>query len=75
MGCKIPLGQAWETMGNNGLGNLWVARYHWDKLGKQREAMDLVTFGLDTTTGTGLGSNGKQQIGDNFEGGNYFANS
>ena len=29
-------------------------------LGKQREVVDLVTFGLEETTGTSAGSNGKQ---------------
>ena len=31
-------------------------------LGKQWETMDLVTFGLESTTGTGSGNNGKQYI-------------
>ena len=33
----------------------------WDKLGRQREAIDLVTFGLGITVGTRLGANGWQR--------------
>ena len=55
-------GRAWETMGNNGFGNFRAGHYHWDRLGRQWETMDLVTFGLGITTGTGLGGNGRQYM-------------
>ena len=53
-----------------GLGNFRAGNHHWDTLGRQREAMDLVTFGLGITTGTGwdtTGHNGTHLLEDNFE--------
>ena len=47
--------RARETMGNNGLGNFRAGDYHWDTLGRQLEAMALLTFGLGITFRTGSG--------------------
>ena len=56
------LGHAWEATGGNGFGNFRAGNHYCDTLGRQREAMNLVTFKLGTTTATGLGGNGKQWI-------------
>ena len=64
-GWEVPLTQTRETMGNHGFGNFGAGNYHRDRLGKPWETMDLVTFGLATTTGAGWDT-----MGDNFEAGN-----
>ena len=51
-----------EAVGGDGFGNFWVGHTTGAWLGKQWEATDLVTFGLDIPLGAGLGSNGKQRI-------------
>ena len=59
-GWEPPLRHAWEARGGNGFGNFRAGNHHCDTLGKQRDAMDLVTFRLGTTTATRLGGNGRQ---------------
>ena len=56
------MGHAWQATGRNGFGNFRAGQHHWDTLGRQRGAMDLVTFGLGITTGTRLGGNARQWI-------------
>ena len=45
-----------EATGGNGFGNFRAGNHYWDTLGRQREAMDLVTFGLGITTWDTLGT-------------------
>ena len=49
------MGHAWEATGGNGFGNFRPGNHYCDTLGREREAMDLVTFRLGTTTGTAKG--------------------
>ena len=58
-GWKSLLGHTWEATGGNGFGNFRAGNHYWDTLGRQREAMDLVTFGLEISTGKRLGGNGR----------------
>jgi hypothetical protein len=69
-------GMTWEATGGNGIGNsmgdnviakFWVASFHWNKLGKQRENF----WARPHSTGTGSGSNGRQW---EAMGGNGFGN-
>ena len=62
LGWESLLGHAWEATGGNGFGNFQAGKHYRETLGRQREAMDLVTFGLGTTTATRLGGNGRQMI-------------
>ena len=48
--------------GGNGFGNFRAGNHYCDMLGRQREATDLVTFGLGITRGTRLGENGRQWV-------------
>ena len=43
-GLGIITGTRLETTGGNGFGNFRPENHYWDTLGRQREAMDLVTF-------------------------------
>ena len=54
--------QGWEARGGNGFTSFRVGNHYCDTLGRQREAIDLVTFGVGITTATRLGGNGKQWI-------------
>ena len=67
---KGKLGHAWEATGGNGLGNFRPGNHHWDTLGKQRETMDLVIFGLGITTGTPQDTTGHHGSG-NFRARNH----
>ena len=49
------LGHAWGATAGNGSGNFRAGILYWDTLEGQREAMDLVTFGLGFSIGTRLG--------------------
>ena len=67
-------------MGGNAFGNFRAGGLHWDTLGRQREAMDLITFVLGITTGTAKGKL-KGKLGGNMlgrqrvaTGGNGFRN-
>ena len=51
-----------EATGGNGFGNFRAKDHHWDMLGRQRESMDFVIFGLGTITATRLGGNGRHWI-------------
>ena len=53
-GLGITSGTRLGSTGGNGRqreGNFRAGNHHWDTLGKQREAMDLVTLGLGIITG------------------------
>ena len=54
------MGHAWKATGGNGFSNFWAGNHYRDTLGRQREATDLVTFGLGITTGASLGGNERQ---------------
>ena len=71
---KGKLGHAWEATGGNGFGNFPAGNHYCDTLGRQREAMDLVTFGLGITTATRLGGNGSDGFG-NFRAGNHYCDT
>ena len=54
-------------LGGNGFGNSRAGNHSWDALGRQREAMDLVTFGLGIIIRASLGSKfGRQREAMDF---------
>ena len=65
------LGITTEATRDNGFGNLRAGNHYWDTLGRQREAMDLVTSGWESPLGHAWEATGGNGFG-NFRVGNHY---